>query len=78
MAHWEYLTVYLSGSLDFPDAVARQDELAWASKALTQQLNDHAAQGWELMDMQWLSDREVMATFKRSVPTRPASRQKKT
>ena len=70
MQEWEYLTVYLSGNLDFPETVGRAEELGWASKSITQQLNERAEKGWELLDMVWLSDREVMATFKR--PHAPA------
>jgi hypothetical protein len=62
---WEYLTVYLSGILDFPDTVSHQEIFIWAGKAITQQLNDLAQQGWELIDLRWLSDMEVMVTFKR-------------
>jgi len=62
---WEYLTVYLSGILDFPDTVSQQEIFTWAGKAITQQLNDLAALGWEIIDMRWLSDKEVMVTFKR-------------
>jgi hypothetical protein len=62
---WEYLTVYLSGILEFPDTVSSQEMFTWAGKALTQQLNDHASLGWEIIDMRWLSDKEVMVTFKR-------------
>jgi hypothetical protein len=68
MQHWEYLTVYLSGALDFPDSVGREEALIWAGKAITQQLNEHTARGWELMELRWLSDKEVMATFKRLAP----------
>lgn len=62
---WEYLTVYLSGILEFPETVSQQETLNWAGKAITQQLNDHALMGWELIDMRWISDLEVMVTFKR-------------
>ncbi len=62
---WEYLTVYLSGELDFPEAVAREVTLSWASKSITQQLNERAARGWEIIDLRWLSDIELMVTFKR-------------
>ena len=62
---WDYLTVYLSGALDFPDRVEREVVLGWAGKALTQQLNEHAARGWEIIDLRWLSDVEIMVTFKR-------------
>lgn len=65
MQSWEYLTIYLSGVLDFPDTVSQQEIFTWAGKAITQQLNDHALQGWELIDLRWLSDIEVMVTFKR-------------
>jgi hypothetical protein len=62
---WEYLTVYISGVLEFPESVNRQEALIWAGKAITQQLNEYAAQGWEVIDLVWLSDKEVMVTFKR-------------
>ena len=64
---WEYLTLYLSGELDFPETVAREVQLTWAGKAISQQLNEYAAQGWELIDLRWLSDVELMVTFKRLV-----------
>lgn len=64
---WEYLTVYLSGALDFPEAVSRAEVFGWAGKSLTQQLNEQAELGWELMDITWLSELEMMATFKRPV-----------
>ncbi len=62
---WEYLTAYLSGVLEFPELVNRQEALIWAGKAITQQLNEYAVQGWEVIDLVWLSDKEVMVTFKR-------------
>jgi hypothetical protein len=62
---WQYLTAYISGQLDFPEAVSRTEMLAWASKSITQQLNEYAVQGWELIDLEWISEREVMATFQR-------------
>ncbi|HEX3054299.1 MAG TPA: hypothetical protein VHP83_26825 [Aggregatilineaceae bacterium] len=62
---WEYLTVYISGSLDFPDTAPRTEVLSWAGKSITQQLNTYAVQGWELFNMFWVSDIEAMATFKR-------------
>jgi hypothetical protein len=62
---WEYLTLYLSGELDFPETVAREVMLTWAGKAITQQLNERAAEGWELIDLRWLSEIELMVTFKR-------------
>ncbi|NLX08806.1 MAG: hypothetical protein GXY36_04055 [Chloroflexi bacterium] len=65
MPLWEYQTVYLSGSLDFPDKVERAEALSWAGKSLSQQINTFASQGWEVFDMMWISDREVMVTFKR-------------
>ncbi len=68
MVRWEYLTVYLSGELDFPDAVERSERLAWAGKSLTQQLNERAAQGWEIIDLRWLAEIELMVTFRRPQP----------
>jgi hypothetical protein len=68
---WEYLTVYLSGELEFPEAMDRQVTLEWAGKSISQQLNEHAAHGWELIDLRWLSDLELMVTFKR--PTQKSS-----
>ena len=65
MQQWEYLTTYLSGALDFPDSVARDEALNWAGKSLSQQLNAIAASGWEVIDLRWLSDIELMVTFKR-------------
>lgn len=62
----EYLTVYISGALDFPETVGRAEELLWASKSITQQINEHAAQGWQILHMEWLSEKEVMVTFQRS------------
>jgi hypothetical protein len=62
---WSYLTVYISGMLDFPETVSRVDALAWAGKAITQQLNEYAAQGWEVIEMVWISEKEAMVTFKR-------------
>jgi hypothetical protein len=62
---WEYLTLYLSGELDFPESVAREVMLTWAGKAITQQLNERAAEGWEIIDLRWLSEIELMVTFKR-------------
>ncbi len=61
----EYLTVYISGALDFPETVGRSEELLWASKSITQQINERAVLGWEIFQMQWLSDKEVMVTFQR-------------
>lgn len=66
MPQWEYLTTYISGELDFPDTVARSEVMIWAGKSISQQLNEHAAHGWEIMDLRWLSDTELMVTFKRS------------
>ncbi|HVO72097.1 MAG TPA: hypothetical protein VMT24_18735 [Aggregatilineaceae bacterium] len=62
---WEYLTVYLSGELDFPETVGRQEVMIWAGKSITQQINERAALGWELINLRWLSDLEMMVTFKR-------------
>ena len=62
---WEYLTLYLSGELDFPATVEREVKLSWAGKAITQQLNERAALGWEIIDLRWLSDVELMVTFRR-------------
>ncbi len=67
MQKWEYLTAYLAGGLDFPNEVERAEELAWVSKSITQQLNDHAEQGWEIIDLHWLSERELMVTFQRPI-----------
>ena len=67
MQQWEYLTVFLSGALDFPDTVDRSETLTWAGKSITQQLNERAQQGWEITDLRWLSDIELMVTFKRHV-----------
>ena len=67
---WEYLTLYLSGELDFPETVTREVMLSWAGKAITQQLNERAAQGWEIIDLRWLSDMELMVTFKRVAQAR--------
>lgn len=64
---WEYLTTYISGALDFPDTVEREVTLDWASKSISQQLNAIAAQGWEVIDLRWLSDIDLMVTFKRAV-----------
>ena len=43
MQTWEYLTTYLSGALDFPNTVDHAERLSWAGKAITQQMNEHAA-----------------------------------
>ena len=62
---WEYLTVFISGALDFPETVEREVALDWAGKSITQQLNEYAGLGWEVLDLRWLSDIELMVTFKR-------------
>lgn len=62
---WEYLTEFISGTLDFPEAVGRTESLSWAGVSITQQLNERAANGWELVDIHWLSEMEAMATFQR-------------
>jgi len=62
--NWDYLTVYISGALDFPDTTPRPEILNWAGKSITQQLNAYATQGWELFNMAWVSDIEVMVTFR--------------
>ncbi len=64
---WKYLTTYISGALDFPDTVEREVTLDWAGKSISQQLNAIAAQGWEVIDLRWLSDIDLMVTFKRAV-----------
>ncbi|MBN1680919.1 MAG: hypothetical protein JW966_11570 [Anaerolineae bacterium] len=64
---WEYLTTYLSGLLDFPDSVDEAEALAWASKSITQQLNEYARLGWEVIDIRWITNMELMITFKRAV-----------
>jgi hypothetical protein len=73
---WEYLTTYISGALDFPDTVDRAEVLAWAGKSLTQQLNEHAEAGWEIIDLRWLSDMELMVTFRRPAPDKPKNKRK--
>lgn len=70
MPQWEYLTTYISGELDFPDAVVRSEVMIWAGKSISQQLNEHAARGWEIIDLRWLSDTELMVTFKRPLTSR--------
>ncbi len=65
LPRWKYLTVYLSGTLDFPETVERYELLTWASKSITQQINELATQGWEILDMHWLSEVELMVTFRR-------------
>jgi hypothetical protein len=67
MQEFEFLTQFLSGALDFPDSVDRIEALEWAGKALTQQINEYATQGWDVIDMHWLSEKEVMITFRRAV-----------
>lgn len=74
MQRWEYLTLYISGALDFPDAVGRDETLNWASKAISQQLNDVAARGWEVIDLRWLSDIDLMVTFKRPADARHSAK----
>ncbi|MBN2306242.1 MAG: hypothetical protein JXQ72_17300 [Anaerolineae bacterium] len=69
MQRMEYKTVYLSGNLDFPDTVDRAEKLSWAGKSISQQLNEQAADGWEVMDLHWLSDTELMVTFRRERST---------
>ena len=69
MPQWEYLTTYISGALDFPETVERGELLKWAGKSISQQLNAFAAQGWELIGQHWLSEIDLMVTFKRAVPT---------
>jgi hypothetical protein len=64
----EYHVAYLSGALEFPDTVEQDEALAWAGKALSQQLNAYAAQGWEVMDVRWVSDLEMMVIFTRPRP----------
>ncbi len=76
MQQWEYLTVFVSGALDFPETVDRAETLAWAGKSITQQLNERAQQGWEIIDLRWLSDTDLMVVFKRHVAARtPKKRQ---
>jgi hypothetical protein len=76
MQQWEYLTIFVSGALDFPDTVDRSETLVWAGKSITQQLNEHAQQGWEIIDLRWLSDTDLMVVFKRPVTARtPKKRQ---
>ncbi len=65
MQQWEYLTTFISGALDFPETVDRSEMLRWAGKSIAQQLNAHAEDGWEVIDQHWLSDIEVMVTFRR-------------
>lgn len=65
MSSWEYLTEYISGALDFPENVPRSEVLDWAAKSITSQLNSRAALGWDVIDLRWLSDLELMVTFKR-------------
>lgn len=67
MQRWEYVTTYISGALDFPDNVGRDETLDWASKSISQQINAIAVQGWELIDLRWLTDIELLVTFKRPV-----------
>jgi len=74
MQQWEYLTIFLSGALDFPDPVDRVETLSWAGKSITQQLNEHARQGWEIIDLRWLSDIELMVTFRRSIVQKPGTK----
>ncbi len=68
MQQWEYLTTYISGALEFPEEVGRDVTLDWASKSISQQINAIAMQGWELIDLRWVTDIELMVTFKRAVP----------
>lgn len=65
MQQWEYLTTYISGELEFPESVDRGEMLRWSSRSISQQLNALAQQGWEVIDQHWLSDIEVMVTFRR-------------
>lgn len=63
---WEYLTVYISGDLDFPHTVDRSVTLEWAGKSISQQLNAYASQGWAVLDLRWLSETELMVTMQRA------------
>ncbi len=65
MPQWEYLTTYISGTLDFPDTVERDERLHWSGKSISQQINAFAEEGWEMIDQHWLSEIELMVTFKR-------------
>ncbi|NDJ78809.1 MAG: hypothetical protein GYB65_21370 [Chloroflexi bacterium] len=68
MQRWDYLTVYMSGALDFPDSVDRVESLSWAGKSLSHQLNEYAALGWTVRDVHWISDIEIMVIFQRPAP----------
>ena len=61
----QYQTVYISGALDFPESVDRGEALGWAGKSISQQLNEQAVNGWRVLDMNWLSEVDVMVTFQR-------------
>ena len=65
MQRWEYLTVYISGELDFPNSVDRAVTLEWAGKSISQQINAYAAQGWAVLDLHWLTETELMLTLQR-------------
>lgn len=62
---FEYLTLYISGELDFPNTVDRGVTLEWAGKSISQQINAYATQGWAVLDLHWLSETELMVTFQR-------------
>lgn len=67
MQRWEYLTIFISGLLEFPEAVSEANALEWAGKSITQQLNEYASKNWQVIDMEWISPKEVMVTFQRPV-----------
>lgn len=72
MQRWEYLTVYISGELDFPETVDRAVTLEWAGKSISQQINTYAAQAWVVLDLHWLTETELMLTLQR--PAAPDAR----
>jgi len=71
MPCWEYLTVYLSGELNFPEIVDRAVTREWAGKSISQQINAYAAQGWAVLDLHWLAETELMVTLQRPAGSQP-------
>ncbi len=75
MQRWEYLTVYISGELDFPETVDRAVTLEWAGKSISQQINAYAAQGWMVLDLRWLTETELMLTLQRPAGSGASARE---
>ena len=65
MQKWEYLVVYIQGRE--PNAAATEDGMEDHMNAdkFTEQLNQYASGGWELMNFEWDGDKGAKAIFKR-------------